>query len=86
MRSGFSRTYSVCAATAAPSNPAIRIDDHVHRHGRDEIGQRLLGPECLHEAAVLQRGEDLWRDAAADEHAGAGATPARRPRLPASAP
>ena len=44
----------------------VGIEDHGHRHRRDQVRHRLLGTKRVHEDSGLERRQDLRCDPAAD--------------------
>ena len=48
----------------------LRAQNHLYRYFSNESRHQSLGAECFDEGPVLERWQDLGRDAATDEDAG----------------
>src|SRR5260370_37968117 len=52
-----------------PLKAGLRIESHVNRHAVDQVVETPLVGECSQETGLLERGQDLGSNAAADEDA-----------------
>ncbi len=58
-----------CTKARSAKQSGVGVENNLHRHRLEHRFKRGLGAKCAKERTGRERGQDLRRDAAADEHA-----------------